>query len=178
MIERTGCAHSPDGNHCDHDAMPVLPPSLLEPVGPVVTEMELTQICCHCCGRWSVTRQLQPTPAGHGKYYPLTLAPEVKPVQMVRPAWDVVAGVALSRSAIVACRCGKSLHSMEAVREHWQAGHFDYVDTAPVVSQEPLAWVVLYPDGTPMNHLFDREVDAKANATERDSVAAVCLRRP
>ena len=44
---------------------------------------------------------------------------------MIRPDWNTFdAGI----KSPVSCNCGQILHTREAVREHWQRGHFDYVE--------------------------------------------------
>jgi len=43
---------------------------------------------------------------------------------MVRPSWEEMQRLS---GAYVLCACRATLQTHEAVREHWQRGHFDYV---------------------------------------------------
>ncbi len=46
-------------------------------------------------------------------------------VRMVRPAWDVV--TKNTQGSYVLCSCGDILQVQQALRVHWQLGHFDQV---------------------------------------------------
>jgi hypothetical protein len=46
---------------------------------------------------------------------------------IIRPEWDEFVG--MTSGGYLLCNCGRVLQTFEAVREHWQAGHFDYVRT-------------------------------------------------
>lgn len=47
--------------------------------------------------------------------------------KIVRPPWEEI--VAELSGCYVACSCGHILQTFEEVREHWQRGHYDYVET-------------------------------------------------
>lgn len=40
---------------------------------------------------------------------------------MFRPAWDKVSNPV----GYVLCACGQTLQNQEAIRQHWQDGHYD-----------------------------------------------------
>jgi hypothetical protein len=42
----------------------------------------------------------------------------------VSPTWETV--YSRTAGAYVLCSCGAILQTIQRVREHWQAGHFDY----------------------------------------------------
>ena len=47
-------------------------------------------------------------------------------MNMIRPKWkDFVEDVA---GNYVACSCGQILQNFDQLRDHWQAGHFDYLE--------------------------------------------------
>ena len=43
---------------------------------------------------------------------------------MTRPDWNMILKQTLG--TVVICSCGRDLESQLSLRDHWQAGHFDY----------------------------------------------------
>ena len=46
-------------------------------------------------------------------------------IQMIRPEWEAFHRA--TYGSYVLCSCHSILQTVEAVRTHWQLGHFDYV---------------------------------------------------
>lgn len=46
-------------------------------------------------------------------------------INMVRPDWGEFIS---SIEGYIMCNCGSILHTRQQTREHWQMGHFDYVE--------------------------------------------------
>lgn len=44
--------------------------------------------------------------------------------KMIRPDWELIA--TQLDGSYIQCTCGEILQTLRQVREHWQAGHYDY----------------------------------------------------
>ena len=62
-------------------------------------------------------------------------------VPLRRP--DYATFAASVRGAYVKCTCEAILQTTEAIRDHWQQGHFDYVDPDPLRAdlEKLVAWM-------------------------------------
>lgn len=58
-------------------------------------------------------------------------------VNMVRPPWHTIQEMLTQHPSVVICSCGQDLSTERAVREHWQLGHFDYVEGEKITKITP-----------------------------------------
>lgn len=56
-----------------------------------------------------------------------------KPNMVIRPEWRVL--LQDCEAGYVYCDCGEILQTTAQVRDHWQLGHFDYVEDASLVAE-------------------------------------------
>ena len=45
---------------------------------------------------------------------------------MIRPSWENIAK--MFYGSYVGCSCGQTLQTQEQLRNHWQLGHFDFIE--------------------------------------------------
>ncbi len=57
-------------------------------------------------------------------------------VRMVRPSWQSVLNKAQGSSHVY-CSCGDILQVQQALRAHWQLGHFDEVNPDDLKKETP-----------------------------------------
>ena len=64
-----------------------------------------------------------------------------QPQAMIRLAWEPF--LERMHGGIVMCNCGSTLHTRQALRQHWQDGHFDMAPDRPAAQpeMEPCGWV-------------------------------------